>query len=132
MTVFIEPSNSSAAVRNLFVHCCCNDRLFSYSVPIFIFKLILTIYTVYRAQSFRIRVAKDGFDNFKQTFYNLSTQTHFSEPLDFKISRGGGEGGMPSESPSGSRLRRSKLASSCSGYSPGYLLCGALRHVKNT
>ena len=77
MTVFIEPSNSSAAMRNLFVHCCCNDRLFSYSVPIFIFKLILTIYTVYRAQSFRIRVAKDGFDNFKQTFYNVSTQTHF-------------------------------------------------------
>ena len=59
------------------VHCCCIDRLFSYSVPIFIFKLILTIYTVYRAQSFRIRVAKDGFDNFKQTFYNVSTQTHF-------------------------------------------------------
>ena len=80
-------------MRNLFVHCCCNDRLFSYSVPIFIFKLILTIYTVYRAQSSRIRVAKDGFDNFKQTFYNVSTQTHFSEPLDFKISRGGGEGG---------------------------------------
>ena len=64
-------------MRNLFVHCCCNDRLFSYSVPIFIFKLILTIYTVYRAQSFRIRVAEDGFDNFKQTFYNVSTQTHF-------------------------------------------------------
>ena len=66
-----------AAARNLFVHCCCIDRLFSYSVPIFIFKLISTIYTVHRAQSFRIRVAEDGFDNFKQIFYNVSTQTHF-------------------------------------------------------
>ena len=103
MTVFIGPSNSSAAVRNLFVHCCCNDRLFSYSVPIFIFKLILTIYTVYRAQSFRIRVAKDGFDNFKQTFYNVSTQTHFSEPLDFKISRGGGGRGACPQNPLAAR-----------------------------
>ena len=66
-----------AAARNLFVHCCCIDRLFSYSVPIFIFKLISTIYTVHHAQSFRIRVAEDGFHNFKQIFYNVSTQTHF-------------------------------------------------------
>ena len=66
-----------AAARNLFVHCCCIDRLFSYSVPIFIFKLISTIYTVHHAQSFRIRVAEDSFHNFKQIFYNVSTQTHF-------------------------------------------------------
>ena len=66
-----------AAARNLFVHCCCIDRLFSYSVPIFIFKLISTIYTVHHAQSFRIRVAEDGFHNFKQIFYNVLAQTHF-------------------------------------------------------
>ena len=36
-----------------------------------------------------------------------------SEPLDFKIFWGGG-GGMPPHPPSGLRLRRSKLASSCS------------------
>ena len=65
-----------AAARNLFVHCCCIDRLFTNSVPIFIFKLISTIYTVHHAQSFRIRVAEDGFHNFKQIFYNVSTQTH--------------------------------------------------------
>ena len=77
-------------MRNLFVHCCCNDRLFSYSVPIFIFKLILTIYTVYRAQSFRIRVGEDGIDNFKQTFYNVSTQTHFlSKGVLLNVSRRG-------------------------------------------
>ena len=34
---------------------------------LFIFKLISTIYTVHRAQSFSIKVAEDGFDNFKQT-----------------------------------------------------------------
>ena len=66
-----------AAARNLFVHCCCIDRLFTSSVPISIFKLISTIYTVHRAQSFRIRVVEDGFHNFKQIFYNVSTQTHF-------------------------------------------------------
>ena len=34
---------------------------------LFIFKLISTIYTVHRAQSFSIEGAEDGFDNFKQT-----------------------------------------------------------------
>ena len=61
----------------MFFHYYCIDRLFTNSVPIFIFKLISTIYTVHRAQSFRIRVAEDGFHNFKQIFYNVSTQTHF-------------------------------------------------------
>ena len=46
-------------------------------LPIFIFKLISKIYTIHRAQSFKIRVAEDDFDNFKQIFYNASTQTHF-------------------------------------------------------
>ena len=46
-------------------------------LPIFIFKLISKIHTVHRAQSFKIRVAEDDFDNFKQIFYNVSTQTHF-------------------------------------------------------
>ena len=35
-------------------------------------------------------------------------------PLDFKIFWGGGGGGMSPDPPSGSRLRRSKLASFCS------------------
>ena len=46
-------------------------------LPIFIFKLISKIHTVHRAQSFKIRVAEDDFDNFKQIFNNASTQTHF-------------------------------------------------------
>ena len=46
-------------------------------LPIFTFKLISKIYKVHRAQSFKIRVAEDNFDNFKQIFYNVSTQTHF-------------------------------------------------------
>ena len=37
-----------------------------------------------------------------------------SEPLDFKLFWGGGGGGMPPDTPSGSSLRRSKVASSCS------------------
>ena len=52
-------------MRNLFVYCCCIDRLFAYLVLIFIFKLISTINTVHRAQCLKIRVAEDGFDNFK-------------------------------------------------------------------
>ena len=78
MTVFIDQVTPEAAARNLFVHCCCIDRLFTYLVPIFIFIIISKIWTVYRAQCFRIRVAEGGFDNFKQIFYDVSTQTHFS------------------------------------------------------
>ena len=62
MTVFIEPSE--AAARNVFLHCCCIDRLFTYSIPI----LILNVFIQYthRAQSFSIKVTEDGFDNLKQ------------------------------------------------------------------
>ena len=57
-----------AAARNLFVHYCCIDRLFTYSIPI----LILNVFIQYthRAQSFSIKVTEDGCGNFK-------TQTHF-------------------------------------------------------
>ena len=57
-----------AAARNLFVHYCCIDRLFPYSIPI----LILNVFIQYthHAQSFSIKVTEDGFGNFK-------TQTHF-------------------------------------------------------
>ena len=57
-----------AAARNLFVHYCCIDRLFTFSIPI----LILNVFIQYthRAQSFSIKVTEDGCGNFK-------TQTHF-------------------------------------------------------
>ena len=66
-----------AASRNLFAHCSCIGRLFTYLVPIFIFIIIFKICAVYHAQCYRIRVAEDGFDNFKKIFYDVSTQTHF-------------------------------------------------------
>ena len=76
MTVFIEPSE--AAARNVFLHCCCIDRLFTYSIPI----LILNVFIQYthRAQSFSIKVTEDGFGNFK-------TQTHFYHVLLKMVSK---------------------------------------------
>ena len=51
--------------RNLFVHHWCLDSLFTYPFPIFIFHIISIIYTIHRAQCLSIKVAEDGFDDFK-------------------------------------------------------------------